>query len=483
MSNLTPETVVDALRRGDRLAFRDGMRSLLAGNANLSTGWRSLAEPLLRFGEYDLACAAIERYARSAPRSPAVPIEVAAVFARAARPDKALRILEQAPRNTPDPATNLYLRGTLALNLGNLADARENLLGALSVRPGSGEIAYTLAKAVSLADDVEVCKAIMDGERLLDRMPASDRVLYSYALGKTFEDLNLPDRAIASFRHGAELAAVDRRYVVAQDRASAISATHGWTRDLVKMVGDQISIETSRPVIVTGMPRSGTTLVEQILTSHSDFSGGDEVGAFGHVLTDIGGPDGRVARRIATNADANRPAREYLYLLRQRFGEDGRVVDKTLEASRYLGTLAAVMPGAPLLWVRRNALARAWSCYSTYFMAGLNWTYSRKAIAEHTHLEDSLLCHWQEILGDRLMVVDYEALVTRPAPVVDAICAHCGLTQDNAMLSPHASTRLVRTASVAQVRKPINASREILGEAYKAFMQPFVEHYERLGSS
>ena len=483
MFNITVETVVDALRRGDRPAFRDGMRSLLDGGANLSSGWRSLAEPLLRFGEYDLACAAIERYAVSAPNSPVVPIEMAAVFARAARPERALRVLERAPRDRPDSATNLYLRGTLALNLGRLVDARANFLSALSVRPGSGEIAYALAKTVSLVDDEEARKAIMKGENRLDQMLGSDRILYCYALGKTFEDLNIPDRAIAAFERGAELAVADRRYNVAEDRASATFATNGWTRELIDSVGDQISIETSRPVIVTGMPRSGTTLVEQILTSHPDFSAGDEVGAFGHIVTDIGGPDALAARRIATTSHADQAACEYLHLLRQRFGDDGRVVDKTLEASRYLGTLAAIMPQAPLIWVRRSALARAWSCYSTYFMAGLNWSYCRKAIAEHTDLEDRLLARWQDILGDRLMVVDYEALVTRPASIVAKICAHCGLRYDEAMLSPQTSKRLVRTASVAQVRKPINTSRETLGEDYKAFMMPFVEHYERLAGS
>lgn len=482
MSNITADTVVDALRRGDRLAFRDGMRSLLNGDVNLSTGWRSLAEPLLRFGEYDLACAAIERYAMSVPKSSGVPIEVASVFARAARPEQALRVLERAPRGTPDPATNLYLRGTLALNLGRLADARENLLGALSVRPGSGEIAYALAKTVSLANDQEASKAIMRGERLLDQMPIPDRALYSYALGKAFEDLNVSDRAIAAFQRGAQLAAVNRPYHASEDRASATAAANGWTRNLIDTIGSQVSIETSRPVIVTGMPRSGTTLVEQILTTHSDFSAGDEVGVFSHVLMDMGGPDSRAAGRIAASSGPDRHAREYLHLLNQRFGSDRRVVDKTLEASRYLGTLAAIMPQAPLVWVRRNATARAWSCYSTYFMAGLSWSYSRRSIAEHTYLEDRLLARWQDVLGERLMLVDYEALVTNPDEIVAMICAHCGLKYDEAMLSPHVSKRLVRTASVAQVRRPINAAREVLGDAYKAFMMPFVEHYERLAS-
>ena len=167
----------------------------------------------------------------------------------------------------------------------------------------------------------------------------------------------------------------------------------------------------------------------------------------------------------------------YLHLLEERFGPTGRVVDKTLEASRYLGTLAAIMPEAPILWMRRDPLDIAWSCYSTWFLRGLEWSWDQAALAHHMRLEGALLARWRDILGDRLMVVDYEALVRDKDASIPRLLAHCGLAVEPQVFSPEKTERLVTTASMSQVRAPINTGAVGKGHRYTRHLQPFSDAY------
>ena len=171
----------------------------------------------------------------------------------------------------------------------------------------------------------------------------------------------------------------------------------------------------------------------------------------------------------------------YLHLLSERFGPQvgmgGRVVDKTIDNSRFLGLIAAMLPDAPLIWMRRDPIDSAWSCFRTFFIHGVAWSYSLTDIAHHFRLEDALLAFWKQRLGDRLLVVPYAELVEAPADWTRRLLAHCGLAEEAAVHAPHRTERVVATASALQVRRPIN--RDGLGVAapFRAHLQPFVDAY------
>ena len=128
----------------------------------------------------------------------------------------------------------------------------------------------------------------------------------------------------------------------------------------------------------------------------------------------------------------------YAHLLSQRVPGQGRVVDKSLNASRYMGVLASIFPDAPIVWLRRDPLDCAWSAYRTWFLRGLAWSYSLTDIAAHFRNEDTLFSHWIEILGlQQVLIVNYEDLVTDPAATIARIVDHCGLSLEPAMLNSH----------------------------------------------
>jgi hypothetical protein len=154
-------------------------------------------------------------------------------------------------------------------------------------------------------------------------------------------------------------------------------------------------------------------------------------------------------------------------------------VDKSLTTSRLLGLAATLLPQAPLIWLTRDPLDCAWSCFRTFFVGSMPWSHDLEDMAEHFRIEDELLRKWRDILGERLLVVPYESLVADPQPWIRRILSHCGLAEEPQVFAPHESARMVKTASMMQVRQPI--TRTAIGSAkpYREFLEPFAKAYYR----
>ena len=240
--------------------------------------------------------------------------------------------------------------------------------------------------------------------------------------------------------------------------------------------------DSKRVILVTGVPRSGTTLVEQILASHSAVADGEEVNLFCTALIPAGDfslQGGLDYEKRTAGADPwGEIGRDYLSMLEQRFGSRGRIVDKTLNHSRFLGFILHSLPKARVIWMRRNAQDTAISCFRTWFGTGtIPWSCSLADIAWHFRLEDALHAHWNRIYPDRILTVPYEELARDPQPWISRILAHVGLDPESAPFTPHMKRRAVQTASVAQVREPISATSVGAAEKYRAHLQPFRDAY------
>ena len=124
-----------------------------------------------------------------------------------------------------------------------------------------------------------------------------------------------------------------------------------------------------------------------------------------------------------------------------------------------------------------RSLDSAWSCFRTFFIHGVAWSYSLTDIAHHFQLEDRLLAFWKARLGDRLLVVPYNALIDEPELWTRRLLAHCGLSEEAGPFAPHKTERVVATASSLQVRRPINRDGLGVAEPYREWLQPFVDAY------
>jgi tetratricopeptide (TPR) repeat protein len=217
--------------------------------------------------------------------------------------------------------------------------------------------------------------------------------------------------------------------------------------------------ETERPVFVVGMPRSGTTLVEQVLASHPRVFGAGELRLAQETFEAIPSATGRAGTPLDSIEHLDRAAidglaRRHLDGLAALDGSADRVVDKMPENSLYLGLIAALFPGAKLIHCRRDPRDVALSCWLTDF-AEIRWACDLEHIATRIEQHDRIMDHWRRVLPTPIFEVDYEANVADPDRIARAIVAWCGLEWDPACLEFHSARRPVRTASVAQVRQPV----------------------------
>ena len=196
------------------------------------------------------------------------------------------------------------------------------------------------------------------------------------------------------------------------------------------------------------------------------------------VTQDSGNAASDFARYRSQGGSSSELTNLYCYLLGQRHEGNGFFVDKSLDTSRFAGLIAAIFPSSPVIWLRRDPLDCAWSAYRTWFLRGMEWSWSLENIAYHFAVEDALFTHWSGLLGEKLLVVDYADLVKNPESEIDRITRFCGLQLEPAQLTPHENKRPVKTASVVQVRRPIYTTAVGNSAHYHEYMDQFVEAYE-----
>jgi hypothetical protein len=213
-----------------------------------------------------------------------------------------------------------------------------------------------------------------------------------------------------------------------------------------------LGVADETPILIVGMPRSGTTLVEQILSSHPDVAPGGEL-SFWH---DRNGAGARVFGADARPEAVRRLADDYLAVLHAVSPTAARVTDKMPFNFGLLGMIRQVFPRATIVHCRRHPIDTCLSIFATDFEATIDFAGDRGSLVFFYRQYQRLMAHWREVLPpDRFIEVDYEALVADPAPLTRRLVANCGLQWNDACLAPHRNQRRITTASVWQARQPI----------------------------
>jgi len=451
---------LNALKSGDRRAAAALLaRQLAEGNTSLHN-LRAVAQLAVQLGETGLAI--------DASREAVIPGDLDSLVAywgmlgSHGRSEEALANIAAQPASVREQPAVLHILGNLATQTGRLEEAREYFRRALAKAPDLLESWFSLAMIKRFeAGDPDISAM----ERLVGSGGAQSPL--HHALGKAAEDIGDVDRAFDHYSRAAEFSRRDRRGPDAsQFSAAADKIIDAYTPAAIE--GFQPSTGESRSLFVTGMPRSGTTLVEQILLGHSAVGDGAEVNLFGKAVTPLRGigMSQALAYEDGRGGDCwTEIGRDYAHLIDVRFPRPGLVVDKSLGQSLSIGVMLHTLPDARIAWLERSPEDVALSCFRTFFSAGLPWTTSLSEIAIHMRAEARLLAHWKTVFPDRILTVPYEDLAASPESWALRLQQHFGLPPEAGIESKAPADRAIGTASVSQVREPISTAR--IGQAAK----------------
>ena len=287
------------------------------------------------------------------------------------------------------------------------------------------------------------------------------RMFLGYALGKELDDLGRFDDAFRWFSTAARTRRERLDYNVAVDVRKLERIAELYDSDAVKApevaaVSPAATVNSSRFVFIVGLPRSGTTLVERILTGLRGVRSNGETDNFSHSLLGAARGDGDVFARAA-RADPTAVASEYARLALAG-PPAAAVIEKLPLNYLYLGAIRRALPGARIVLVSRSPLDSCFAMYRTLFAAGYPFSYDLAELGHYYVAYERLMAHWRSTLGPHLHEVHYGELVRDPKRVGAAIATHCALEWDDAAVDIQQNKSVSLTASASQVRRPIYGS-------------------------
>ncbi len=435
-----------------------------------------LGSAQMNAGDAEAAFASWRRACALAPREPAPWYNLGRNLQLQGRGEDAVPALRQALALAPAIVPAAVLLGDALVHLGDFAEAADAYRQALRNDPACGDAwrgLCAIRDPAPTGDDVRSLEAQLARTDVRE----ADRIAMEYALGRLHERDGDYARAFARL---SAANARQRRQAPWSARALAdyVDAALEATATLPAPPDPALGHEA---IFIVGLPRSGSTLFEQVLAAHPRVEGASELPDLGAIVQAESRRRGQpyphwVPR--ATADDWQRLGREYLQRTARWRARRPRFTDKLPENWKHAGILRAMLPGATVLDIRRDPLETAWSCFRQQFLSLPHFSCDFGDIAACLRHCERAMDTWRARDPERIRPFRYEALAASPEPEIRALLDACGLDFDAACLAPHAVRRGVRTASAAQVREPLRAAAP-LAPRYGPLLDPLREALAR----
>jgi tetratricopeptide (TPR) repeat protein len=445
-----------------------------AARANLATVY-------YKQNRYAEAAETLDAVLGDDPDNPAHANLKAAALGRIGGYDEALALYEQLTTRFPDHAKLWMSYGHLLKTVGQQDDSVAAYRHALGVDPGLGELWWSLANLKTIrfgTDDRAAMEAALVAIDTGDAGRDDDRLHLHFALGKAYDDAGDAEPAFRHFAAGNAIRAGQLGYDAGDTRAIVDAAIATCTADFFAARAD-MGDPAPDPIFILGMPRAGSTLIEQILASHSAIEGTMELPDIPALALGLGREtqgEGRHWVAALADAPAERLAEMGAAFLRrtavQRKTAKPFYIDKLPNNWRYVPLIRLILPNAKIIDARRHPLDCCWSNFRQHYAKGQAFSYDLADMGAYYRDYVRLMAHIDAVQPGRVHRVIHEALLDNPEAEVRAMLGYLGLPFEDACMAFHTNARAVRTASSEQVRRPINRDGVDQWRPYDAWLDP-----------
>ena len=425
----------------------------------------------------------LDRYTALLDNSPMYLDMAGTVYTEIGLAGKAWPLFQKACELQPDIPVFQANLATCAVYVGEIDVAKDAYRKLLDAQPQHQRNHYQLARLSRAADTSHIDEMLQVLEDT--KLPPDRNIFLYYALGKEYEDLERWDDAFEYFKKGGDAAYAIANYEVSEDVSIIDKVIEicdaDWLRD-----GAGSGRATHTPLFVVGLPRTGTTLTERIVASHSTVQSVGETEFIQMMIRRKSGVSS-VQRMTPAMLDAVRDediayVREgYVDQLRYRLGDEPIFIDKLPFNILYLGFIAKAWPDRPIVLLNRNPMDSCFSMYKQVFTWAYKFSYNLETLADYYIAYDRLCRHWRDVLGDRLVDVHYEELVADQEGQTRRLLDRLGLEFEEACLDFTSNVAPSTTASSVQVRQKVHTDSVARWRRYEKQLEPLRARLEAAG--
>ena len=442
----------------------------------------NLAESLRIQQRMEDAVELVRPYIESMPNDGDMLDQYSSLLMQTGKVDEAVKILDAAAQRGHTQANLYHLLGTAYSYRGDFETSRVNLLKAMQLNPEYTRSLVLYSAITKFTPSDPAISQMRDAYQRLRDLPDS-KVNLCFSLGKAMDDIGSYDEAFDYYREGNNICRLQQEQ---EHRAFSAPVQDKYNSDMIAAYNavsmrqlPSYSPSPVTPIFVLGMSRSGTTLTEQILSSHPEVTSGGELTILNAELSRLlGYKDLRNPTAMgALSSDALVQIRnDYLAYIHKISGGRRFVTDKLPGNFLRIGLLQKLFPEAPLVYSVRDAVDNCLSCYFTMFGSGHEFSYDFEDLAAFYKGHQKIMAHWFDVVRPgSLTTVKYEELTANPEEVIRGILEHCTLPWNADCLNFHKSSRTIRTSSVYQARQPIYKGSVQRWRRYEKHLVPLIK--------